>query len=326
MFAYLVRNAESRAVYVGITAKSVEERWETHLRNAANKRRGALYGAIRAAGAAAFHVEHVASARTWKQLCDIETLLIAQHRTYRLEGGFNMTFGGDGAFGNIMSAAARERIGSFHRGKKRPPEVMAKVAAKLSGRPLSAEHRAKTLAGLKRHYEKNRVWNLGAPMSQEQREKLKEAWKLRRLKWPNGISADARKKLSARSKADWDDPEKAAMNARRIAILREHAPKKHSDAAKAKMSAAAKVRKTSDEGRASRRRAMGQMWENASDEQRAKHSAGLRRAQAERGDEAKAAKATKLKNAWADPEKKVARSKAIKDGWARRRAAQQASG
>lgn len=55
----------------------------------------------------------------------------------------NMTDGGDGTRGLVVSPETRARISAAQRGRKRSPEHVAKVAAAHRGRKLSDEHRAK---------------------------------------------------------------------------------------------------------------------------------------------------------------------------------------
>lgn len=66
----------------------------------------------------------------------------------------NMTDGGEGAVGMIRSAEAKEGTASFHRGRRRKPETVAKIAAANRGKKRSEEQR-----------EANRAAKLGVPRS-----------------------------------------------------------------------------------------------------------------------------------------------------------------
>jgi hypothetical protein len=61
-------------------------------------------------------------------------------------GGANVTEGGQGTTGNIMSMETRAKIGLSKVGKKRKPfsiDHSARLSAALRGREISSEHRAK---------------------------------------------------------------------------------------------------------------------------------------------------------------------------------------
>lgn len=243
MIAYLVRRMpEGVPVYVGITSKCVDSRWALHKRNAANGRSGALYREMRKIGVEAFVPGVVASARSWEDLCSVEITLIEQHDTYCLRGGCNLTLGGDGAYGNIMSESAKARIGASSRGKKRPAYIAQKTAEKLRGRKLTPEHVAASKAGRRAHFEQYGSPCKGRKMSDENKAKLKEAWVRRREKWPNGQSPNAKPEaLAAAGKARWSNPDKAESNARTIARMRAATPAPN-EATRRKMSGSAKAR------------------------------------------------------------------------------------
>lgn len=197
MIAYVVRH-DGKIVYVGITKYSdVENRWKIHL-NAAKrgKTKSLLHQAIRTHGNSAFIVEHVASSKSWIDLCSVECALIEQYRTLWIDGGFNMTLGGEGAFGAIRSAesiaktraanigkkrslASREKQSASRRGLKLSAEHIAKIAKANTGRQFSPQTRAKIAAA-----------NTGRKASQETREKIGNASR-GRVRSPESIEKTA---------------------------------------------------------------------------------------------------------------------------------------
>lgn len=117
---------------------------------------------------------------------DHERLLIAEYRS----GGIklcNLTDGGDGASGNVMSEDARQKISAARLGIKRGPdseETRRKKSESAKGRPMSAAAIAKTVAfhtGRKRSLETIAKMSAalkghgaGRIVSQETRQKLSE--------------------------------------------------------------------------------------------------------------------------------------------------------
>ena len=86
---------------------------------------------------------------------DHERLLIAEYRASGVKL-CNLTDGGDGASGNVMSEEARRKISEANKGRKREPfsdATRAKMSAAHLGKKLSPEAIAKTAAahrGMKR--------------------------------------------------------------------------------------------------------------------------------------------------------------------------------
>lgn len=89
--------------YVGITTRTVMERFKEHVASA-NKRRknGAIHSAIRKYGPDEFDVRHVASTWSIEALEEIEKIIIKQENTLS-PNGYNLTNGG--RFGKLHQAA-----------------------------------------------------------------------------------------------------------------------------------------------------------------------------------------------------------------------------
>lgn len=171
---YVVRRvSDGAAVYVGITkAKSVACRWSGHCTDARRGATTAMAAAIRKYGADAFMVEHLWSSRSYSELQEAETIVIAQMRT-RSPSGYNLTDGGDGFLGISKPGKLNSFFGRKHSeeslaamraaklGKVMVDETRAKLVVALTGRPVSSETRAKM-----------RAKQLGKTMSAEAREKM----------------------------------------------------------------------------------------------------------------------------------------------------------
>lgn len=147
--------------YIGVTAASVKKRWYYHvyyaINNKSKERATALGRAIRKHGVHRFRIEHIASSFSESYLCDLEVILITQYSTYGPLGGYNMTTGGKQKFSfsletrNLMSVARMGRIESEEtlikkRAMRHTPEAKANMSKTRTGRKLSIEHVAKTVA------------------------------------------------------------------------------------------------------------------------------------------------------------------------------------
>jgi group I intron endonuclease len=169
--AYLLTCLATGKRYVGITTALVQRRWQEHI--SVSTRRtypSALSEAIRKHGAGAFNVEPIASCRSWADLCATERALILQWGTFA-PGGYNLTLGGEGAYGCRRSAESVERSAAKHRGRPCAVTTRAAASAYHRGRQKSAEHRAKIGAS-----------KVGKPRSAETRAKLSAYWSARRAR------------------------------------------------------------------------------------------------------------------------------------------------
>lgn len=197
--AYKITCSVTGKGYVGITKQRLKARWSAHVCSARGTRSGkyALHEAMATIGLESFAVEHIASATTYADLLDIERILIKQHGTLS-PSGYNNTTGGQGHVasdatrallssvrkGRIIGPEHRARIGAAHSGRKHTDEAranmkagrdkrtwkhttdsLAKLSASLSGRPVTAETRAKMSNAL-------RGKGLGRKLSDETRAKM----------------------------------------------------------------------------------------------------------------------------------------------------------
>jgi group I intron endonuclease len=151
---YLLRNTENGKRYVGKTRRPLEVRWRGHL---ASARRGdtrmLISRALTAHGAIAFE-RQVLEECADDVLETREIHWIRELHSHVSEGGYNLTFGGDGGLpGYSFSAESREKIRQKALGRKLSPEARAKISATHKGRPKSTEeiaNRAAACRGKKR--------------------------------------------------------------------------------------------------------------------------------------------------------------------------------
>lgn len=165
--AYRVIQKSTGKQYIGISVNA-RRRWKRHVYDATHgraTRRFLLQRSIGKYGEDDFVFEVIGCAQTWDDAMVFETELIRQHDCIH-PNGFNMTVGGEGAYGRKMSEESIRKISEAAR--KRHQE-----------RPMSEESRRKISEG-----------NKGKKMTPEQIQKLKD-----RI-----ITEETRKKLSEAGK------------------------------------------------------------------------------------------------------------------------------
>lgn len=154
---YVLTNMSNGRQYVGKTVQSFDVRWGGHVGSARRGDNGMLIcRAIRKHGPAAFD-------RRIIEECDVtivgarETYWIKELKTHVSQGGYNLTYGGDGGLlGYEFSDASRQRIREKSLGRKHSAETRAKISAAHAGRVQDADvikARARSNRGKKRSAE-----------------------------------------------------------------------------------------------------------------------------------------------------------------------------
>jgi group I intron endonuclease len=183
-----VENRISGKKYVGITSWSVARRWRCHCKSALKKQRTPFAKAIASYGRLAFIVSHVASARTWEAICEVEKIIIKQEHSLVSQYGYNVSTGGDGAYGcaTPWAAGTHERRVAALRGVKRSPQTCARMSVVATGRKFSAETKLKM--SLQRRGKKHK------PMQPQALENIRQAAQNR-----SPVSDDTKRKLATAS-------------------------------------------------------------------------------------------------------------------------------
>lgn len=140
MYCYIITNIVNDKKYVGVTTQTIDGRWAQHCKAAKSNKQSALYSAIRKYGKQSFVVEAIDSASCLDDLFIIEKREIIARGT-KAPLGYNMTTGGEGTIGLVLSAEVRAKMSASKVGK---PKSDAHRAAMR--KPKSAEHRAKIAA------------------------------------------------------------------------------------------------------------------------------------------------------------------------------------
>jgi len=110
---YLITNRLDGKIYIGKTKKSLEERWEGHIRRARTK--DWWFGrAINKYGREAFHIVEIDETPDFDTANKLEMMYIQLMESYKPEFGYNGTFGGDGVRPTIES---RKKLSLALKGK-----------------------------------------------------------------------------------------------------------------------------------------------------------------------------------------------------------------
>lgn len=179
---YCVTNKINGKMYVGITSKTLKQRWATHQCTARREGKIRFHRAILKYGAENFELEdlHSYGTRAEAEVAEIE--LIAQLES--VDKGYNSSLGGDTApnFGRTLSPEHRAKIAASHMGIGHTDEARAKMSASRLGTkrgPRTDAHRA---ALSRAHTGQKR-----APLSESHRAKLSDA---RKRYWRNKSLAE----------------------------------------------------------------------------------------------------------------------------------------
>lgn len=127
---------------------------------------------------------------TWEEACKKEKEFITLYGRRDLNTGtlVNMTDGGDGMLGRIMTDEIKLKIGLGNKGKTYTDETKLKMSQALKGKKLSEEHKQKlSQAGKGRTFSEEHKLKIsqagkGRILSEESRQKISQALKNRKTK------------------------------------------------------------------------------------------------------------------------------------------------
>jgi group I intron endonuclease len=159
---YLIHNLINNKVYVGRSV-NVANRWIKHIRVASGnveKDKYPIHRAITKYGVENFNFSILQELSSNQECNQAEKYWISYFNAKDYDFGYNLTDGGEGAFGHVVSETARQKIrekatGRGHTqetkellrlkniGRKHTQEAKDKMSAKNLGKVLSAEHRQK---------------------------------------------------------------------------------------------------------------------------------------------------------------------------------------
>lgn len=196
MFVYAIVGPSGK--YIGKT-KDPRKRWNEHLFHARTGRTQThLYRAMRAHGLESFVFEVIWQGLDCQSALEAEQEIIKQEKQAN-ETLYNLTTGGDGTSGHVVSEETRRKIGNANRGRKMSEEQKRQISAFHTGRkygrrgPMSEKSKRKLSEALR--------GRKPPEMTPELRQKLSLAATGR--KWTNGFSAEHRRKLSEAVRKSW---------------------------------------------------------------------------------------------------------------------------
>lgn len=165
-----------------------------------------------------YKVEIIARPNSWEDCCELEQLLISEYGRADLGNGnlVNLTNGGEGVVGNVVSEEGRKKMSIAFKGRKLSEETKIKIGKSQLGRTASEETKAKLSLAKK-----------GKTLSEEHKEKL-------RLSKQN-ISDDTKARMKA-AKQNISEETKAKMSLAKKGKISNRKGVKLSDEIKLKMS------------------------------------------------------------------------------------------
>lgn len=110
MFVYKITNTQNGKLYIGVTIRTLENRWIRHKSSALKGSMSPIHRAIRKYGETNFTIELVEEVARIEELPLAEQKWIVYYNTFHSSDGYNATKGGDGTWGRIHSAETRAKI------------------------------------------------------------------------------------------------------------------------------------------------------------------------------------------------------------------------
>lgn len=91
---YKIANTINDKVYIGVTSRTIEERFQEHKYRIEERNNLHLYQAMKKYGVDKFYIELIDTATTKEEMFEKEKYYIKQYDSYY--NGYNLTFGGEG--------------------------------------------------------------------------------------------------------------------------------------------------------------------------------------------------------------------------------------
>ena len=187
---YMVTCVSSGRSYVGLTSRSMKQRWIDHCKD--RVRDGVFQRALAKHGRNAFVIEVLDCTASEDEAVAAERRLIADLGTIAPHG-YNLSTGGEMRPGCRVTAETRRKIGAASKGRVHTPESRAKMSASTRGVKKSPAHAAAVGAAKK-----------GKPFSHAHRENLRAARARKRAQFlveHPGWEEEVRERAKARDRA-----------------------------------------------------------------------------------------------------------------------------
>jgi group I intron endonuclease len=181
MIIYCIKNKVNQKEYIGLTKRSLEQRWKQHVQESNRENswewNTPLGNAIKKYGKNEFDVFILEYCKSEEELKQKEIQLIEERKSLVKFGGYNLTQGGDGRLGFKLSEETKRKISIGNKGKTYTEESLQRmrVAAKkrsvgklspMQGKKHTEEAKLKIVSHL-----------IGRKQSEETRRKRSESMK-----------------------------------------------------------------------------------------------------------------------------------------------------
>ena len=160
MIIYLITNKLNNKKYVGKTTKLLDERFKGHINTANYGSKSHLHRAIRKHGQNNFDISVLEDNIISEKLLNEREIYWIKE----IQPEYNMTSGGEGSTGRILSEESRKKMSIKSKSRERKPhseETRKKIAQALSGVSLTDER--------KKNISKSKMgsvpWNKGKKMT-----------------------------------------------------------------------------------------------------------------------------------------------------------------
>jgi group I intron endonuclease len=198
---YKITNTINGKVYIGITRRTLADRWRDHLKPVKynlEQNTHLLHLAIKKYGEAAFLMEEIGRTDNKDDIKEMEQRFIQEYNSfYAYSRGYNMTLGGDGTAGHIITEEHRQKMSEAHKGRSNGPhteETKQKISETHKANnhkptQLCIDRRKEVCEGVPRSEDvKQRIRNTlkGRPRPPEVIAKIQATKKMKKLQQNNG--------------------------------------------------------------------------------------------------------------------------------------------
>tara|TARA_Y100000034_G_scaffold137029_1_gene218856 strand:+ start:8933 stop:9685 length:753 start_codon:yes stop_codon:yes gene_type:complete len=187
---YVIRNSKNTNCYIGLTSKTVQERFEEHKeRGKKLTKQYEIYEAMYSIGIEHFTIEELYCSPDLDHICKMEKHFITKYDSFN--NGYNMNKGGIGLFqhtnitkqkmseNNYWRGKNRSGINNPMYGRKHTEEAKKKIQQSKFGNTfrLGKKHSEETRKKISKATIGRIPYNKGIPMSEETKKKLSESKK-----------------------------------------------------------------------------------------------------------------------------------------------------
>jgi group I intron endonuclease len=132
MLVYSIKNTVNNKEYIGLTTRTLEQRWKQHVYES-NKKDSwewntPLGNAIKKYGKDSFEVFVLEECFSETELKLKEIQFIKERKSLASENGYNLSFGGDGRLGYKLSEETKQKISQGNKGKTYTTESLEKMS------------------------------------------------------------------------------------------------------------------------------------------------------------------------------------------------------